>query len=93
MIYLTDLSPLMQRTIAKGITFMVSQSGLPNNYNLYFAKYVDGKGNCSCRLSYHETEGNIYQYADGEHPVIVFDSVDEVVEYVESEFYGESNNE
>lgn len=74
MIYLSDLSPLMQRAIAKGITFMVSQSGIPHNYNLYFAKYTD-KGNCSVLLSYHEQQGKIYQCADENHPVIPFSDI------------------
>ena len=85
MICLSDLSPLMQRTISEGITFMVSQSGLPGNYNLYFAKYVDGKGNSSVRLHYHEKEGKIYQYADEEPSVIPFDDVNSVLKYVQVE--------
>lgn len=81
MIYLSDLSPLMQRAIAKGITFMVSQSGIPHNYNLYFAKYTD-KGNCSVLLSYHEQQGKIYQCADENHPVIPFSDINDVLDYV-----------
>lgn len=85
MINLSDLSSLMQCTIAKGITFMVSKSGLPNDYNLYFAKYIDGKGNCSVRLSYHENEGKIIQYADENHSITELNGTDEALEYVESE--------
>lgn len=78
---LADLSSLMQRTIAKGITFMVSKSGVPNYYNLYFAKFTE-KDNCSVRLSYHEKEGKIYQYADENHPVIAFDDINSTLDYV-----------
>jgi len=81
MIYLSDLSPLMQRAIAKGITFMVSQSGIPHNYNLSFTKYTD-KGNCSVHLNYHELQGKIYQYADENHPVIPFSDINDVLDYV-----------
>lgn len=84
---LADLSSLMQRTIAKGITFMVSKSGVPNYYNLYFAKFTE-KGNCSVHLSYHEKEGKIYQYADENHPVIAFGDVDSVLDYVRKEIGG-----
>jgi hypothetical protein len=75
----------MQRTIAKGITFMVSQSGLPGYYNLYFSKYVDRAGVKQVRLSYHEKEERILQYADEEHPVIEFSDVDSVLRYIEAE--------
>jgi len=85
MIYLIDLSPLMQRTIEEGITFMVSQSGIPNYYNLYFAKYVDRKGNSSVRLSYHQNEGVVYQYADEKHSIIKFETIDDVLKHVISE--------
>jgi hypothetical protein len=85
MIYLSDISPLMQHTIAKGITFMVSQSGIPNNYNLYFAKYIDKKGNQSMRLSYHENQGKILQYADENHSIIEFDTIFDVLDYVNEE--------
>lgn len=87
MIYISDLSPLMQRTIEKGITFMVSQSGLPSYYNIYFAKYIDGKGNSSVHLSYHEEEKLIIQYADENHPTIKFDDINEVLDYVDEELY------
>lgn len=85
MICLSDLSPLMQRTIAKEITFMISQSGIPDYYNLHFAKYIDGVGNNSVRLCYHKKEEKIYQYADGIHPVISFNNINEVLEYVDIE--------
>ena len=85
MICLSDLSPLMQRAIAKEITFMISKSGISDYYNLYFAKYIDGVGNNSVRLCYHEKEEKIYQYADGNHPVISFDNINEVLEYVDKE--------
>ncbi len=85
MICLSDLSPLMQRTIAKRIVFMVSHSGgPPGHYNLYFAKYTD-KGNCSVRLSYDEEKGQIYQCADENHPFIPFTDVNAVLQYVEEE--------
>jgi len=84
MIYLSDLSPLMQRTIAKNITFMISQSGLPNNYNLYFAKHT-GRENHSIHLSYDLNEGQIFQYADENHSFIEFNSIDEVLNYVDKE--------
>jgi hypothetical protein len=85
MICLSDLSPLMQRTIAKGISFMVSQSGIERYYNLYFAKHILGSGCKSVHLNYHQDDGQVIQYADKEHPIIKFDSVDDVVEYVVSE--------
>lgn len=87
MICLSDMSPLMQRAIAKGITFMVSKSGLHGNYNLYFAKYIAGIGNRQVRLSYHEDTQQIIQCADEQHPIIEFDSVDSVLEYVNDELY------
>jgi len=83
MICLSDLSPLMQRTVVKGITFMISQSGQPDYYNLYFAKYT--KRNNQVRLCYHEKEKQIFQYADENHPIIKFDDIDKVLEYVERE--------
>lgn len=85
MVYLNDLSILMQRTISLGITFMVSQSGVPNNYNLYFAKYVEGEGSKQVRLSFHENESRVIQYADEEHPAIHMESVDGVIDYVARE--------
>lgn len=89
MICLSDISVLMQRAVAEKITFMVSQSGLPGNYNLYFAKYIDGIGNRQVRLNYHEDEGKILQYADESHPIIKFDGVDSVLKYVNDELYKE----
>ncbi len=85
MINLTDLSPLMQRAIAKGITFMASQSGIPNYYNLHFAKYT--KSNRSLHLTYDENKKVIYQPADENHSKTDFYSVDEVLDYVDSELY------
>ena len=80
MIIKADLSPLMQRTVDKGITFMISQSGQPGYYNLHFAKYV--LSNKAVHLQFHEEEQTAYQYADGEHPVIAFNNIDEVLAYV-----------
>lgn len=83
MICLSDLSPLMQRTIAKGISFMVSQSGIKGVYNLSFTQYVLGFG-CGCRsvrLHYHQDEKQILQYADGEHGIKKFDDINDVLEY------------
>lgn len=88
MIYLSDISPLMQRTIAKGITFMVSQSGVPDYYNLYFAKYTH-KGNQSIRLSYHKSKGRILQCADENHPTIEFNDIHDVLNYINKELYEE----
>lgn len=87
LICLSDLSPLMQRTIEKGITFMISQSGVPNYYNLYFAKYIVGKGNKQVRLTYHHKENKIYQYADENHPVIPFENINDVLDYVDTEIH------
>lgn len=89
MISLSDLSPLMQRAIKRDITFMVSKSGLTGYYNLYFAKYTIGRGNQSVRLMYHQETGIIYQYADENHPVIAFETVEDVLSYVQKEFKGE----
>ena len=84
MIYLPDLSHLMQRVIAKGITFMVSQSGVPNYYNLYFAKHMGMRlGNRSIYLTFNENKNIIYQCADENHPMIEFNSVDEILDYVD----------
>lgn len=60
---------------------MVSQSGQDGYYNLYFA-YHTGYDNKSVHLRFHEAEQKIYQYADGEHPIIAFGSVDDVLGYV-----------
>ncbi len=84
MICLSDLSPLMQRAIARGITFMVSKSGIPGHYNLHFAKWVNG--NKSIQLSYHQEKQIIYQGADGSHPMIEFEDINSVLQYIDEEF-------
>lgn len=85
-ICLLDLSSLMQNTIAKGIVFMISQSGVPGYYyNIHFAKYIDRVGNRSVHLRFHESEGQIIQYADEDHSVIEFNDINSVLEYVETE--------
>jgi hypothetical protein len=89
MICLSDISVLMQRAVAEGITFMVSRSGVPGSYNLYFAKYIDRIGNRQVRLNYHEDTQQVIQYADESHPIIKFDSVDSVLKYVNDEFFKE----
>lgn len=89
MIYLSNLSPLMQRTVAQGITFMISQSGLPNKYNLRFAKYTKAKGNHVVRLIYHQIQLTIYQYADLGHPYMEFADINDVLDYVVTELDGE----
>jgi hypothetical protein len=81
MICLSDLSPLMQRTIAKGISFMVSQSGIKGVYNLSFTQYVLGIGYRSVRFHYHQDEKQIIQYADGEHGIKKFDDINDVLEF------------
>lgn len=85
MINLIDLSPLMQRAVAKGVTFMISQSGIPNDYNLYFAKHTSHKGNASVRLSFDETRGEIIRCADEEHSAMRFDNITAALDYVISE--------
>lgn len=76
----------MQRAITKGITFMVSQSGLPNDYNLHFAKHMGMKlGNRSVRLTFNEGENIIYQCADENHSMTEFNNIYEVLEYVDQE--------
>lgn len=81
MIKLQDLSDLMQAVIAAGATFMVSQSGLPGYYNIY-AAYHNNKSNNSVHLTFYKKEGVIVQAADGKHPVIEFDRVDDVATYM-----------
>jgi hypothetical protein len=84
MIYRCDLATIMDKAIDAEMTFMISKSGIPAKYNLYFARH-DGVHNNSVRLSYHENEGTVYQYADEEHPKMPFKTVPLLIEYVESE--------
>lgn len=83
MIKLQDLSELMQKVISNGITFMISQSGLPGFYSINAAYY--NKSNKSAHLSFCEKEGVIAQLADEDHPRIEFSDVDSVVAYLCSE--------
>ena len=77
----SDLSVLMELVIDLGIVFMVSQSGIPGNYNLYFAKHTK-KGNKSLKLSFEEKTKAIYQYADTENGFKIFTDIDSVLEHV-----------
>lgn len=80
MIKLQDLSDIMQKVVAKGAVFMVSQSGLPGHYSINAAYY--NKTNKSVHLTFYEKDGVIVQAADLDHPVIEFKDVDSVVAYI-----------
>mgnify|MGYP003275649025 CR=1 FL=1 len=78
--YIADLSPLMQRTIRLGITFMISQSGITGYYNLYFAKHPK-----ICRMTFDEVNKVIYHSADETHAMWESDDINEVLRYVVEE--------
>ena len=84
MIDLNDISDIMQELVEKGFTFMFSKSGLPGIYNIYSA-YHNGKENNSVYLTYKIEKKEIIQYADETHPIIVFNSKDDVIYYVSDE--------
>lgn len=81
MIKLQDLSDLMQKVIATGATFMISQSGIPGYYSVY-AAYHSGLQNKQCRLTFHEKDGAIVQYADLEHSAAEFNNIDGAFAYM-----------
>lgn len=78
--YLSNLSPLMQRTIAIGITFMISQSGIAGYYNLYFAKHPK-----TCRMIFDEVNKVIYHSADETHAMWESDDINKVLRFVVNE--------
>ena len=84
MITLNDISDIMQELVEKGFTFMFSKSGLPGIYNIYSA-YHNGKENNSVYLKYEIERKEIIQCADETHPIIVFNSKDDVISYVSKE--------
>lgn len=84
MISLNDISDIMQELVEKGFTFMFSKSGLPGIYNIYSA-YHNGKENNSVYLRYEIERKQVVQSADETHPIIVFNSKDDVISYVSNE--------
>lgn len=82
MIYLNNLSELMQRVVEEGIVFTVSK-GREGCYRLDLTKYTDYMR--SLRFMYHAETKQIIQYADDNYPLVRFDDIDSVVEYVVSE--------
>lgn len=80
MIFLDDLSVLMQKVVEKGIVFMISKGGRPGYYSLYFALHPH-----SLRLNYHLNEKKIHRYADEHQGLRSFNDIDSVVDYVEKE--------
>lgn len=81
MIKLQDMSELMQKVIETGATFMISQSGVPGYYSIY-AAYHSGAHNRQVRLTFHEKDGIIVQYADLEHCAAEFDNINSVFGYI-----------
>lgn len=79
----SDLSVLMQRIIDRKITFMISQSGINKDYNLYFAAHTDQ--NRYVRMGYDEQKGIIYHCADENHNSMKFSDVDDVISFVVQE--------
>ena len=85
MIKLNDFAHFMFRALENGIVFMASQSGVPEHYNLYFSKVVNGEM-VSINLNYHEKERRVYRYASLENPKIEFNTPAELIDYIFEKF-------
>lgn len=81
-----EIANLMLEVIEKHITFMFSQSGLPNDYNIYMAKMVKPCDNRCLRLGFDENNGRIYQCADEEFFAREFFDITGVMEYAYNYF-------
>lgn len=82
MITLQNIAKLMLEVVSKGITFMFSQSGLPNDYNIFIAKMVKPCDNRCLRLGFDDEKKRIYQCADEEFSAREFFTIEEVIKYI-----------
>jgi len=85
MIKVNDISELMQQCVALGYTFMFSQSGLPNNYNIhvaYMPKVCDNRSLC---LSFRSDRQTIYRSASLNSKYVEFSDISDVMRYITKE--------